>query len=29
MNKELPSDQDRALGCMVGGAVGDALGYPI
>ena len=25
MNK----DQDRVLGCMVGGAVGDALGYPV
>ncbi|MBR3451049.1 MAG: ADP-ribosylglycohydrolase family protein, partial [Bacteroidales bacterium] len=29
MNKDLPSEQDRVLGCMVGGAVGDALGYPI
>ena len=29
MDTFLPSEQDRALGCMVGGAVGDALGYPV
>ena len=29
MNKEIPSKRDRVLGCIVGGAVGDALGYPI
>ena len=29
MSRELPSEQDRTLGCMVGGAVGDALGYPV
>ncbi len=29
MNPKSISDQDRTLGCMVGGAVGDALGYPI
>ena len=29
MRKEIPSDRDRVLGCIVGGAVGDALGYPV
>lgn len=29
MDKELPTNQDRALGCMVGGAAGDALGYAV
>lgn len=29
MNKSLPTDQDRVLGCMVGGGAGDALGYAI
>ena len=29
MNHERSSNQDRTLGCMVGGAVGDALGYVI
>lgn len=29
MNVESISDLDRTLGCMVGGAVGDALGYPV
>lgn len=29
MNSKSISDLDRALGCLVGGAVGDALGYPI
>ena len=29
MNPERPSNQDRTLGCMVGGAVGDALGYAV
>ena len=29
MKSEKPSDRDRVLGCIVGGAVGDALGYPV
>ena len=29
MNADLLPELDRALGCLVGGAVGDALGYPV
>ncbi len=29
MDKVLPPKQDRVFGCIVGGAVGDALGYPV
>lgn len=29
MKSGIPSTRDRVLGCIVGGAVGDALGYPV
>ena len=29
MKNEIPSKRDRVLGCIVGGAVGDALGYAV